>query len=101
MLSDKENFLGMFQCNVNHILGVDEARLFEITDIEFLSVNNGRFLCNEEGLSFLAGSHARNCVNAGVIKLNSDRSEATVDLESAIGSNGNEKVKLCLTNAQY
>ncbi|BAG40650.1 hypothetical protein OTT_1192 [Orientia tsutsugamushi str. Ikeda] len=101
-LSDKENFLGMFQCNVNHILGVDEGTAIRgLQDIEFLSVNNGRFLCNEEGLSFLAGSHARNCVNAGVIKLNSDRSEATVDLESAIGSNGNEKVKLCLTNAQY
>lgn len=102
LLSDKENFLGMFQCNVNHILGVDKSTAIQnLHNIEFLSVNNGRLLCDEEGLSFLAESHARNCVNAGVIKLNSERSEAIVDFEAAIGSKENEEVKLYLTDGQY
>ncbi|KJV74585.1 Uncharacterised protein [Orientia tsutsugamushi] len=101
-LSAKENFLSMFQRNVNHILGVDKsAAVQNLQNIEFLSVNNGRFLCDEEGLSFLAESHARNCIHAGLIKLNSDRSEAIIDFGAAIGSKMDEEVKLYLTDGQY
>ncbi|KJV56626.1 hypothetical protein [Orientia tsutsugamushi] len=101
-LSTKENFLSMFQCNVNHILGVDKSTAIQnLQNIEFLNVNNGRLLCDEEGLSFLAESHARNCVNAGLIKLNSEKSKAIIDFEAAIGSNGSEKVKFYLSDMQY
>ncbi|KJW06603.1 hypothetical protein OTUT144_1371, partial [Orientia tsutsugamushi str. UT144] len=100
-LSAKEKFLGMFQCNVNHILGVDKSTAIQnLQNIDFFSVNNGRLLCNEKGLSFLAESHARNCIHAGLIKLNSDRSRAIIDFESAIGSKEND-VKLYLTDGQY
>lgn len=102
-LSAKENFLGMFQCNVNSILGIDKSTAIQnLHNIEFLSIRNDRLLCNEESLSFLAESHARNCVHAGLIKLNSERSEAIVDFEAAIGSKWNdEEVKLCLTDGSY
>ncbi|WP_342638485.1 hypothetical protein QU600_000172 [Orientia tsutsugamushi] len=102
LLSVEENFLGMFQCNVNHILGVDKSTAIQnLQNIEFLSENNGRILYDEEGLNFLAESHARNCVNAGLIKLNSERSKAIIDFEAAIGSNGSEKVKCYLSDVQY
>ncbi|WP_050897562.1 hypothetical protein [Orientia tsutsugamushi] len=101
-LSTKENFLSMFQCNVNHILGVDNSTAIQnLQNIEFLPVNNSRLLYDEEGLSFLAESHARNCVNAGLIKLNSERSKAIIDFEAAIGSNGSEEVKFYLSDVQH
>ncbi|KJV55079.1 hypothetical protein [Orientia tsutsugamushi] len=101
-LSAKENFLSMFQRNVNHILGVDKsAAVQNLQNIEFFCVENVRLLCDEEGLSFLAESHARNCIEAGLIKLNSEGSEAIVDFEAAIGSKGNEEVKLYLSDGQY
>lgn len=101
-LSTKENFLSMFQCNVNHILGIDKSTAIQnLQNIEFLPINNGSLLCNEEGLSFLAESHARNCVNAGLIKLNSEKSKAIIDFEAAIGSNRNEKGTLYLSDVQY
>ncbi|WP_371219521.1 hypothetical protein ACA348_06360 [Orientia tsutsugamushi] len=101
-LSTKENFLSMFQCNVNHILGIDKSTAIQnLQNIEFLPINNGSLLCNEEGLSFLAESHARNCVNAGLIKLNSEKSKAIIDFEAAIGSNRNEKGTLYLSDVGY
>ncbi|WP_155379012.1 hypothetical protein [Orientia tsutsugamushi] len=101
-LSEKENFLSMFQCNVNHILGVDKSTAIQnLQNIEFLSINNDWLLCGEETLRFLAEAHARNCVNAGLIKLNPERSRAIIDFEAAIGSNGSEKVKLYLTDGDY
>ncbi|SPM45325.1 Uncharacterised protein [Orientia tsutsugamushi] len=101
-LSTEENFFSMFQYNVNHILGVDKSTAIQnLQNIKFLPINNGSILCDEEGLSFLAESHARNCVNSGLIKLNSEKSKAIIDFGAAIGSKLNEEVKLYLSDVEY
>ncbi|SPR02681.1 Uncharacterised protein [Orientia tsutsugamushi str. Gilliam] len=101
-LSKEENFISMFKCNVNNILGIDKSTAIQnLQNVEFLPIGSASLLCDEKGLSFLAESHARNCVNAGLIKLNSEKSKAIIDFEAAIGSNQNEKGKLYLSDLQY
>ncbi|BAG39805.1 hypothetical protein OTT_0347 [Orientia tsutsugamushi str. Ikeda] len=80
----KENFLSIFQFKVNNILGIEptvpiyDLHLIELT--RHLDVNAPLVLYSE-GLKFLAESKAIYLINAGVIKANSDQSQAMIDTE--------------------
>lgn len=78
----KENFLSIFQFKVNNILGIKPA--VPIHDLHLIELTrdldvNAPLVLYSKGLKFLAASQARYLINAGVIKANSDQSQAMID----------------------
>ncbi|WP_162551765.1 hypothetical protein [Orientia tsutsugamushi] len=101
LLTLDEKFLKELQHKINHILGVNtNTPISNLQAIKFAELN-GSPAVFQEGLKFLAEVNAKNFINAGVIKVNSETSEVIVDSAAVAHPNAMFVVNCATYNYGY